>query len=136
MIYYAAYGMLTNQDIIGDADYIGNGKISGYEFEFAYYANAFKSSNTIDVVVWNITPEKLSELDQMEGYPDFYTRVKVRCQVDGQTIPVWLYTMTNESRAEMVGNPPPIQYMRNVTAGYQHAKISTNQISNALRALR
>lgn len=135
-MYYFAYGMLTCPDTIGNAEYIGNGIINGYQFEFARYANAFRSSGTMNVVVWEITDEKLVELDAIEGYPDFYNRVKVRCNVDGQSIIGWLYTMTKDSREYLIGEPPSIDYMQKVTNGYRHAKLSTDQIKQALSKLR
>ena len=66
--YYFAYGMLTDPNIMQDAQFMGKATLKNFAFEFAVYANLIpESMSTVEGVLWAITRKKLAELDRVEG---------------------------------------------------------------------
>ena len=135
-LYYFAYGMLTDPDIMSEGDFIGDGILQNHKFEFRQFANVTESSgDRVKGVVWEITPDTLSHLDQIEGYPTFYTRVKVSVSTTIGVVTAEMYTMTDAAMKSIPPAPPTKQYLRRLYSGYSHAGISTAQIQKAIDEL-
>jgi hypothetical protein len=135
-LYYFAYGMLTDPDIMSEGDFIGAGILQDHMFEFRQFANVKESSgSSVRGVVWEITPDTLSYLDQIEGYPNFYTRVKVKVRTTIGVVTAEMYTMTDTAMKSIPPEPPKKQYLRRLYSGYSHAGISTAQIQKAIDEL-
>lgn len=135
-LYYFAYGMLTDPDIMSDGDFIGDGILQNHMFEFRQFANVTESSgSSVRGVVWEITPDMLSYLDEIEGYPNFYTRVKVNVRTKIGVVKAEMYTMTAAAIRSIPPAPPTKKYLRSLYSGYSHAGISTAQIQKAIDEL-
>lgn len=135
-LYYFAYGMLTDPDIMYDGEFIGDGIVQDHKFEFRQFANVIESSGSrVRGVVWQITPDILDYLDQIEGYPTFYTRVKVSARTTKGVVTAEMYTMTDAAIKSIPPSPPTKKYLRSLYSGYSHAGISTAQIHKAIDEL-
>lgn len=137
-IYYVAYGMLTDPDAMDHNEFVGRGLVRNYGFEFRYFANVIKSPGSqLYGTVWNISEQELSYLDEIEGYPLMYTRVKVEVQLDdGEKVLAEMYTMTPEMREQIGPEYPTKKYMDRLLSGYRHADLPMSQLTKALEQLR
>ena len=136
-LYYFAYGMLTDPNTMDHNEFLGRGKVNNYAFEFRYFANVIKSSGShVFGSVWYITKEELAYLDEVEGYPLMYTRVRVPVELeDGETVIAEMYTMTEDTRERVGPASPKTQYMNRLLSGYRHANIPISQLETALHKL-
>jgi gamma-glutamylcyclotransferase (GGCT)/AIG2-like uncharacterized protein YtfP len=138
-IYYFAYGMLTSDRIMNQyaANKIGSAALSGYKFELLGHANVIRDNqHTCQGVLWQIDAATLQELDALEGYPDYYTRKKVRVVSKNKTYNAWVYTMTDSSRANSYEHGHPSNnYVNTIAAGYRSAGMSLNQLNSAIKEL-
>jgi gamma-glutamylcyclotransferase (GGCT)/AIG2-like uncharacterized protein YtfP len=133
VIYYFAYGMLTDPDIMPNAEFIGAASLNGFELEFNAFANVFKSpGNRVLGSLWAIDQDTLDYLDDIEGYPTFYVRLNVHVRCDGKMYPAQVYSMTADSRETLEGRMPGEQYIQRLINGYRHAGIPLSQIRRAL----
>jgi len=137
-IYYFAYGMLTDPDAMDHNEFVGRGLLRNHALEFRYFANVVKSSgNLVYGSVWNISKQELSYLDEVEGYPFMYDRVKVSVELeDGKVVLAEMYTMTESTRKQIGSEPPKKQYMARLYSGYRHANIPIDQIKTALDKIK
>lgn len=132
VIYYLAYGMLTDPDIMPGVDMIGAGVLQGYAFEFAHYANVYqKSGSKVYGTLWAIDQTVQDQLDQIEGYPEFYTRHTVSVASQGSRYSAQVYVMTDSAREDLAGQAPSSGYLQRLARGYQHAGLPLQQISRA-----
>lgn len=125
--WYFAYGMLTNPDFMERAQFMGPARLTGYRPEMLQFANVVPDRDHEFLgVLWGIDRQILRELDQIEGYPDFYLRHHVRVYPHNTPAPVeaWVYMMTPSSRLGMADRAPGRNYLRSVESGYRHAGIS------------
>lgn len=120
--YYFAYGMLTDPGIMSRGEFLGGARLAGWRPEMLTYANIVPDrTHEFRGVLWGINRSILRELDAVEGYPEFYTRVRVTVfPATGSGVSAWVYTMTPSSRLMMTRSPSR-NYLRSVRNGYQHA---------------
>jgi gamma-glutamylcyclotransferase (GGCT)/AIG2-like uncharacterized protein YtfP len=132
--YYFAYGMLTDPDIMPeDAEFIGRATLFNHRLDLYTYADAaYDRNETMDGVLWSVSPQLLSRLDIMEGYPTLYDRKRVQLQYEGETVTAWIYFMTEHTKKRMAGKKPSRYYINSMLRGYKHADISTRGIQSAL----
>jgi gamma-glutamylcyclotransferase (GGCT)/AIG2-like uncharacterized protein YtfP len=136
VIYYLAYGMLTDPDVMQGLDMVGAGVLRDYQFEFAQFANVYPEPGAqVYGTLWAIDSAVLSELDEIEGYPEFYTRDRVQVSCQGRKYTAQVYTMTAGAREDLQGSAPSSHYLARLTRGYNHAGLPQRQIQQALQAL-
>lgn len=124
--HYLAYGMLTDPGIMRRGEYVGPARVPGYELEMLAFANIqVNPVAQFTGVLWEIDRTILRELDQIEGYPDFYTRFQIETYPLGQSQPInaWVYMMNPDSRLMMLDRQPSRNYLRSVENGYANAGI-------------
>lgn len=124
--HYFAYGMLTHPNFMGSAQFMGPAVLSGYRPEMLGYANIVSEpGHEFQGVLWGIDRRILRELDQIEGYPDMYSRRRVRVNPTPYpgTVDAWVYMMTPDSRLALISQQPGRNYLRLVSDGYRHAGI-------------
>jgi gamma-glutamylcyclotransferase (GGCT)/AIG2-like uncharacterized protein YtfP len=131
--YYFAYGMLTDPKVMGDVPLVGPAVLNNFEFELIQYANVFpQGGSKVYGALWRVNDQIISELDQVEGYPNFYDRKTVPVICKGKRYVAEVYTMTPESREWLEGTYPSESYIKKLVNGYRHAGIPTQQISQGL----
>lgn len=136
-VYYFAYGMLTDPEIMQDIDMVGKAVLNGYAFEFAQFANVKPNPGSrVYGTLWIIDRQILQDLDRIEGYPDFYTRKQLPVTSQGKSYTAEVYTMTDDSRADLQGNPPSSHYLQKLARGYSHAGLPTAQIERAQKMFK
>jgi len=136
-IYYFAYGMLTDPEIMQGLDMVGKAVLQGYAFEFAQFANVYsQSGSSVYGTLWSIDKATLDELDAIEGYPDFYTRHTASVTSQGKTYSAQVYSMTKDSRDDLEGQQPAASYLQRLARGYSHAGLPATQIERAQRKLQ
>jgi gamma-glutamylcyclotransferase (GGCT)/AIG2-like uncharacterized protein YtfP len=136
-IFYFAYGMLTDPEVMQGIDMVGAAVLSNYAFEFAQFANvSVQPGQQVHGTLWSIDSDVLHELDQIEGYPDFYTRHTVSVRSRGRMYSAQVYSMTSDSRQDLVGSPPSNAYIQKLVRGYQHAGLPLTQIKSAIDSLQ
>ena len=112
------------------AVYQGQAVLPNWRFRFAGPADIVPDNNQqVCGVLWDITESCLTSLDDLEGYPYFYTRDWVT--VIWQDRPCWamVYFMQpgNQDRQPSQG------YLDTVRDGYQHFAVDQSQIDRALK---
>ena len=81
-MFYMAYGMNTNRDAMAarcpKAKPMGAFYLPDHRLVFRGVADFVEDTESVlPVVLWEITPDCLRALDQLEGYPHFYNRRKL-----------------------------------------------------------
>ena len=133
-IHYFAYGMLCDPDVMTEAELIGMAELPNFEYELLQFANVFPTPGSkVYGTLWNITRKFLSELDMIEGYPQFYDRKTVPVMVNGKRYEAAVYTMTPESRELLQGTHPSQRYINKIVKGYRHAGVPLGQLRAALQ---
>ena len=132
-IYYFAYGMLTDPELMPGADFIGRGELHNFSFEMFAYANVHPDSRgRVYGSLWAIDRQLLSQLDRTEGYPTLYDRKTVPVYCDGERYEAEVYTMTPSTRNFMQGERPSKSYIARIARGYQNAGIPMQQVQDSL----
>lgn len=135
-IYYFAYGMLTDPDYIGAADFIGPAELRGFKFKLYRYANVEASpGSTVVGTLWRIDQALLDELDIVEGYPSLYNRKSVPVYSSGKMYKAQVYTMTLDTRQRLKNTYPTEHYIQTIVKGYKHAGLNLDQLYNSLEEL-
>jgi len=120
-----------------DVDMIGKAVLEGYAFEFAQFANVYDDpGSSVYGTLWSIDQEILNDLDEIEGYPDFYTRHTAKVSSQGKLYSAQVYVMTNRSREDLRGRPPSQGYLQKLARGYNHAGLPLTQIEQAKKMLK
>ena len=130
---YFAYGMNTNQEEMTyrcpDAQSLGHARLIDHAFRFAYHADVVPCAGSyVDGVLWSITDQDLASLDQLEGYPIYYGRDRVRVSQGSRIVLAVCYSM-------QPGQPdtlPSTRYMDMVLEGYAQHRIPTEQLWNSV----
>ena len=130
---YFAYGMNTNQDEMTyrcpDAQSLGHARLIDHAFRFAYHADVVPCAGSyVDGVLWSITDQDLASLDQLEGYPIYYGRDRVRVSQGSRIVLAVCYSM-------QPGQPdtlPSTSYMDMVLEGYAQHRVPTDQLWNSV----
>jgi gamma-glutamylcyclotransferase (GGCT)/AIG2-like uncharacterized protein YtfP len=136
VIYYFAYGMLTDPEVMQGLDMVGKAILYNYAFEFAQFANIYpKAGSQVYGTLWAIDKSVLDELDHIESYPTFYTRHTAQVKSKGRTYTSQVYVMTSDSRNDLKGYPPSSHYLQRLARGYNHAGLPMQQIKQAQTAV-
>ena len=133
---YFAYGMNSNVTEMANrcpnSVNLGPAQIDNFEFVFRTHADiAPKKGAVCYGVLWEISEDNLDELDQLEGYPSYYTRFSVAVTTAESTTYALVYQMTNQTHD---GKPYP-KYLQLVTEGYKENNIPQDQIVRALELI-
>ena len=135
-IYYLAYGMLTDPELMHDAELIGIGELKNFELKMYSYANIEpKAGSTLYGSLWIINRKKLQELDLTEDYPRMYDRKTVPVYCDGKKYPAEVYLMTPDTIYNVEGSSPSSSYIKRIKNGYTHAGIPIKQLETAVNRL-
>lgn len=134
-IYYFAYGMLTDPDIMQGVELVGVAELPNFRYEMLQYANVFPDSgSTVYGCLWRVSRQLIGKLDQIEGYPQLYDRKTVPAYVDGKKYIAELYTMTPATRDQLSGTVPKQSYVNKIVRGYSHAGVPLEQVKLALKS--
>jgi gamma-glutamylcyclotransferase (GGCT)/AIG2-like uncharacterized protein YtfP len=130
---YFAYGMNTNQDEMAyrcpGAHSLGHARLIDHAFRFAVHADVVPCEGSyVDGVLWSITDQDLDHLDQLEGYPTYYGRDRVRVSQGSRIVLAICYRM----QPGRLDSPPSTSYMNMVQAGYEQHRIPTEQLWNSV----
>jgi len=129
---YFAYGMNTNLDEMAyrcpSAIPMGKAVLPGYRFEFKSFATIVPSpKEQVEGVLWTITDTDESNLDMLEGYPEFYDKKTVSVEHDNQSYIAMTYIMGPREQ----GYAPSDGYYSMVSEGYQTFGLSQRQLLDA-----
>lgn len=132
-IYYFAYGMLTDPDYMGAAEFVGPAELNGFKFTLYMYANVENNPGSKVVgALWRIDQDLLDELDMIEGYPSLYNRISVPVYAKGKMYKAQVYTMTSDTRKRLKKTYPSEHYIQTIIKGYKHAGLNLDQLYNSL----
>ena len=128
---YFAYGMNTNQDEMAyrcpGAHSLGHARLIDHAFRFATHADVVPCKGSyVDGVLWSITDQDLDHLDQLEGYPTYYGRDRVRVSQGSRIVLALCYSM-QPGRSD---SAPSDSYMNMVLEGYEQHNVPTEQLWN------
>lgn len=133
-IYYFAYGMLTDPELMQNIELVGVGELKNFEFEMYAYANVHAAPGaTVLGCLWSIDRQILSQLDRTEGYPSLYDRRTVPVVCEGRRYAAEVYVMTPATREWMQAEEPRKSYIDRIVRGYHAAGIPLAQLEQALR---
>ena len=111
---------------------VGRARLNGYKLELLGHANVVPDSGHIWGTLWRINYNVLSNLDEVEGYPDYYTRITRPVTTDnGDTVEAQIYVMTDSSRQNSLDRGPNIRYVKMIAAGYNNVGIPIEQLKTA-----
>lgn len=99
--YIAVYGSLRkglhNHRVLGtDRELIGEGIVKGFGmYSLGMYPALCREGIHTDVVVelYHISDEDMVNVDNLEGFPNYYTRKLCPILIEGETVPAWVYYM-------------------------------------------
>ena len=136
-----SYGMNTNQTLMKlrckNATVIGPGTVYGHRLHFRYHCDITETNDQrhcVHGLIWQIHMDDLATIDEVEGYPEYYTRKRVwtRRMADPTSASTlfhcWVYHMNEQVGIE----PPDENYLRLVMEGYKENNIPTKQLHEAL----
>lgn len=125
--------MLTHKDYFDEDSFVGVATLKNYRLEMLHYANVIPSTgDKVIGCLWDISDEKISELDQIEGYPDLYDRILVDVSINGKIESAFLYVMTKNTRTILKSTQPTISYVDTIKQGYLEAGVPMSQLINAV----
>jgi gamma-glutamylcyclotransferase (GGCT)/AIG2-like uncharacterized protein YtfP len=135
-IYYFAYGMLTDPEIMDGIELVGVAKLPNFRYEMFEYANVVpEPSSVVYGCLWKVDRRIIANLDRVEGYPTLYDRKTVPVYVKGQKYAAELYTMTPATREQLADTGPSDSYIEKIERGYSHAGVPLAQVDAALDEL-
>ncbi len=137
MILMFSYGMNTDPESMQarcpDAQLEGPALLPGYQLVFDYHCDIRSlDQGQVHGALWSITPECLGRLDQLEGYPVYYTRFLTTVLHRERSRQAWVYQMCGTQEQCMPGR----QYLGTVVQGYREVGLPLEQITNALDRAR
>lgn len=129
---YFAYGMNTNRNEMHsrciDAVDLGAAVLENYQFCFRIHADIERSNGCcVQGVLWEISDRDEASLDILEGYPDYYTKIQVQVQHQGQLVTAMAYVMTDADYTAA----PSAHYFTTVAEGTISHGNSINQLITA-----
>lgn len=129
-----SYGMNTNREQMSwrcpKAQSLGMAELPGYELAFRTHADITVTPESgMEGVLWKITDDCLAALDQLEGYPTYYTRYEVDVFHDNKWKKALVYKM-NHGELEM----PSASYLRMLVEGYSEHGCDLGQLYDAIDA--
>lgn len=133
-VYYFAYGMLTDPQIMQGIELVGVGELKNFEYEMFAYANVYPNpGHSVFGCLWAIDRQVISRLDQTEGYPSLYDRRTYPVVCNGQKYAAEVYIMTPQTREEMWNEQPTQGYINRIVRGYQNAGVPMLQLERAVQ---
>lgn len=118
-----------------NAIFRGFGVLQGYTLSFCGYtehavANLRKQKGaSINVAVWEMSPEDYYTIDNFEKFPYLYKREKVSVQLYGEKIKGNVYVL----KQNLPSNMPSEEYLNFLKDCYKRAKLSLDVINNAIQ---
>jgi hypothetical protein len=114
---------------------IGETILPNHRLDFRYHLDITPYVGShVEGVLWEIDPDDLATIDQVEGYPDYYVRALFSPyrKYLGNTFSAWTYFMRGglENRLEL--DFPNERYFNLVMEGYRQNKLDTDQLWRAL----
>lgn len=107
-ILLAVYGTLKkgfhNHYFLKSSEFIGKG-VTKDEYTMTKSSIPFVNetgSTPIKVEVYKISPITLSNIDLLEGHPNWYNRKEVKIKIDDKLISAWLYFNNNYDHLPIV----------------------------------
>ena len=136
LIYYFAYGYNTwSEGMSGRGHHsppVGKAVLHDFKLEFAKHADITEAEGeSMEGVLWLITPEVLEMLDLFEGYPTYYIRREVNVQVGDDMVEAIVYQMRDRCRELL---PPTEGYENVLRMGYEEHGLDTLAIDKAIEA--
>ncbi len=133
---YFAYGSNIN---LGQMEYrcpdvsvVGPVVLEGWELLFrrgGFATIAPKEGETVQGLLWSITPECERSLDRYEGYPRFYDKKMVTVRdSEGRSLSVMAYIMDDRFREPML---PTESYYNGILEGYQQNGLPVSALKKA-----
>lgn len=136
---YFAYGLNTNLEAMQArcpaAQNLGAAVLPGYQLAFSHYCDIRPHADQqVHGVLWDITPNCLISLDQLEGYPEYYNRHWDYIVQDstGKKLRAMAYFMQTSPAI----SPPSQYYLDSVTDGYKQHRLPCDQLWDALKQSR
>lgn len=135
-----SYGMNTHLTSMmlrcRNAKIVGETILPNHRLDFRYHLDITPHANShVEGVLWEIDPDDLATIDQVEGYPDYYVRALFSPyrKYLGNTYSAWTYFM----RGDQTYGPPELEfpderYFNLVMEGYRQNKLDTDQLWQAL----
>ena len=113
------------------AKLLGKATLPNYRLEFRYHLDIGSSKfDFVEGALWQIDPEDLELMDQVEGFPEYYTRYKLEPYIHYHNVyPAWTYFMVNKSPLMF----PDQRYLDLVVEGYANNDINMSQLDYALK---
>ena len=132
-IYYFAYGMLTDPGYMEGAQPVGGAEARNFQFELLQFANVVPTPGAVTYgALWEVSRQKLRQLDSTEGYPNMYDRKTVPVFCAGKRYEANIYSLTPETRNDyFVGSVPSRDYIRTLARGYKIFGIPREQLVQA-----
>ena len=107
---------------------LGVAELPEYELAFRTHADIRPTTGSyMEVVLWEITDECLAALDQLEGYPTYYTRYEVDVFHDNRWKKALVYKMNYGELAL-----PSAGYLRMLVEGYSDHGCDLRQLYDAI----
>jgi hypothetical protein len=130
---YLAYGMNTNIDQMASrcpgSVSIGRVDIPDYRLVFRGVADIeYSPGDTLQTVMWDITPACEDALDMLEGYPTFYTKKYLQVEIGRKSYEAMVYQMVGD---RLDYSHPSSYYQQMLEEGYQDHGLDINQIYEA-----
>lgn len=133
-VYYFAYGMLTDPQIMGDSELVGVGELRNFEYEMFAYANVNPTpGRSVYGCLWAIDRQFIASLDRIEGYPSLYDRRTVPVYIDGKKYAAEVYIMTPATREDFYDTQPTQNYVNRIVRGYRAAGVPMFQLERAVQ---
>lgn len=132
-VYYWSYGMLCDPSNMryDGVTLMGRAQLPGYKLELLSHANVVPHTGDMWGTLWKIDTKVLDQLDMIEGYPYYYTRISRAVKCDDAQYEAQIYVMTDESRESSLERTPSTGYVKMIAAGYNHAGIPIEQLKTA-----
>lgn len=129
---YFAYGMNTNKEQMSwrcpKAVSLGAAELPEYELAFRTHADiTVVPGSSMEGVLWEITEDCLAALDQLEGYPTYYTRYTVDVFHENTWKKALVYKMNSGDL-----QTPSAGYLRMLVEGYSDHGVNLQQLYQAV----
>lgn len=139
--YYFAYGMNTNITEMASrcpkAINLGSCTLQGFELKFRLHADIDEvDGSEMEGVLWNITEDCERALDNLEGYPYYYTKIVVVVKptklVDNNSHIVAMAYIMNVKGPE---ESPGVLYEQCLIEGYTENGLNVDELTKKIKSL-
>jgi gamma-glutamylcyclotransferase (GGCT)/AIG2-like uncharacterized protein YtfP len=133
-VYYFAYGMLTDPQIMHGLTLVGVGELRNFSYHMYSWANVEPTPGSrVLGCLWALDRREISRLDQAEGYPTLYDRRTYPVMCNGKKYAAEVYIMTPQTLEDQHGNKPSQGYVNRIVRGYKNAGVPLTQLAQALK---